>query len=309
MIPNHKEFSQAIRQEALNLGFIACGFAPASHLQEDAERLKDWLFLGMNAGMQYMENYFEKRTDLQLLLPGAKSIITVLLNYYTPLEPDEDQNLVISKYAYGQDYHTVIKKRLKTLQLFILKYFPQSKIKIAVDSAPILERAWAAKSGLGWIGKNANLISPHYGSFVFIGEIITDIELEYGNPIHDFCGSCTKCLQACPTGAIVAPREIDSNLCISYWTIENKGQMPEDLKGKFKNRIFGCDICQDVCPWNKKAISHNIAEFKPSPSLVQMKHSDWQNLTKEQYDELFSKSAVKRAKYAGLKRNIDFITK
>jgi epoxyqueuosine reductase len=302
------ELSRIIKQEALNLGFSACGIARTNRLKEDAGRLIEWLSQGMFAGMHYMHNYIEKRIDPRKLLPNAKSIITVLLNYFPTINLDEDNNLIISKYAYGQDYHTVVKKRLKSLQLFINKQVSQPGTRIFVDSAPVLERTWAALAGLGWIGKNANLISPEHGSFVFIGEIITDIELEYDIPIKDRCGGCTKCLQACPTGAIVSPRKIDSNRCISYCTIENKGPMPENLKGKFNNRIFGCDICQDVCPWNHKAVPHNIPELQPSHGLIAMTRNDWQNLTEKKYNELFNNSAVKRAKYSGLKRNIDYIT-
>jgi epoxyqueuosine reductase len=300
------ELNNAIRQEALNLGFTACGIARAGRLDEDSDHLKEWLSQGMHAGLQYMENYFEKRIDPTQLLPGAKSVISVILNYFTPIEPTDKKNPVISKYAYGRDYHDIIKKKLKNLQLFILKHDSEAKIRISVDTAPVLERAWASLAGVGWIGKNANLISPRFGSFVFIGEIITSLELVYDLPINDLCGSCTKCIQACPTGAIVSPKKIDSNLCISYWTIENKGPMPDNLKDKFNNRIFGCDICQDVCPWNRKAESHNVPEFQPTHNLISMTKNDWQNLTEEKYRELFGKSAVKRAKFSGLRRNIDF---
>jgi epoxyqueuosine reductase len=301
------ELNNAIRQEALNLGFTACGIARAGRLDEDSDHLKEWLSQGMHAGMQYMENYFEKRIDTTQLLPGAKSVISVILNYFTPIEPTDKKNPVISKYAYGHDYHDIIKKKLKNLQLFILNQDSEAKIRISVDTAPVLERAWAELAGVGWIGKNANLISPRFGSFVFIGEIITSLELVYDSPINDFCGSCTKCIQACPTGAIVSAKKIDSNLCISYWTIENKGSMPYNLKDKFNNRIFGCDICQDVCPWNRKAESHSVPEFQPSHNLISMTKNDWQNLTEEKYRELFGKSAVKRSKFSGLRRNIDFV--
>jgi epoxyqueuosine reductase len=309
MTMNQKEFSLAICQEALNLGFTACGIAPADRLEEDSMHLAEWLSQGMHAGMHYMEKYPVKRIDPRLLLSDAKSVITVILNYYTPLKPEDESNLIISKYAYGQDYHNVLKRKLIDLQKFILIHAPELKSQIAVDTSPVLERAWAARAGLGWIGKNANLISPRFGSFVFIAEIITDLELSYDHPIKDFCGSCTKCLQCCPTGAIVAPRKIDSNRCISYLTIENKGAIPEHLKDNFNNRIFGCDICQDVCPWNRKAETHNTPEFQVQPELIAMTRNDWKNLTVDAYRKLFYKSAVKRAKYEGLKRNIDFVSR
>jgi epoxyqueuosine reductase len=301
------ELSMRIKQEALTLGFSACGIAAPDYLKDDASHLTEWLSQGMHAGMHYMQNHFEKRTDPRQLMPNAKSIIAVLFNYFPHSNLDEDNSLIISKYAYGKDYHTVVKERLRSLQLFIKEKVPQSMMRIFVDSAPVLERAWAALAGLGWIGKNTSLISPEYGSFLFIGEIITDFELEYDVPGKDHCGKCTKCLKACPTNAIVSPRKIDSNRCISYCTIENKGPISENLRGKFNNRIFGCDICQDVCPWNHMAIPQNIPELQPSSDLIAMTCNDWQNLTEEKYKELFHNSAVKRAKYTSFKRNIDFI--
>jgi epoxyqueuosine reductase len=297
-----------IKHEAHNMGFTACGIAPACLLEDDARRLKDWLSKGLHAGMQYMENHFEKRIDPHQLVPGGKSVIVVLLNYYPSIAKAEDDNLIISKYAYGQDYHQVMKAKLKTFQKVINKDIIPCKSRAFVDSAPVMERTWAARAGLGWIGKNSNLISPQHGSFVFIGEIIVNSELEYDKPIHDYCGQCNKCIEACPTGAIISPRKIDSNRCISYWTIEHKGSIPKNLKGKFNNRIFGCDICQDICPRNHRVKPNNVSEFTPTSDLINMCRNDWQNLTEEKYNELFAKSAVKRVKYSGLKRNIEFVT-
>jgi len=303
---NKKLWSEQIKQKAKSIGFTDCKIAPAEFLKEEAEHLQDWLKSGMHADMHYMENHFAKRTDPAKLMPGAKSVIVVLLNYFPGNLLPERNNLIISKYAYGNDYHVVIKAMLKKLHKAIDQEIVEHEGRIFIDSAPMLERALAAKAGLGWIGKNANLISPEYGSFVFIGELLTNIELEYDGPIRDFCGSCTKCLQACPTNAIIQPKTIDSRLCISYWTIENKGPFEESLKGKFKNRIFGCDICQDVCPWNQKAKSHDVKAFRPSPDLMNMTKKDWKTLSEERYKQLFEKSAVKRAKYKGLIRNIKF---
>lgn len=302
------KLSKAIKDQALLLGFDACGIVHPSRLNADAVRLREWLDQGMNADMHYMQNHFEKRVDPRELMPGAKSVIVVLLNYYPSEIIATDDNFVISKYAYGIDYHTVLKEKLGFLQKFVINHFPDVETRIFVDSAPLLERSLAALAGLGWIGKNANLISQKLGSFVFIGEIITSLELVNDKPLKDHCGTCTSCIHACPTGAIISPCKIDSNLCISYWTIENKGPISKDLKDKIHNQIFGCDICQDVCPWNLKALSHNITEFQPSPELVAMRKKNWQNLDEAQFQRLFNKSAIKRAKFKGLKRNVDFLS-
>jgi len=303
---NKKLLSEQIKQKAKSIGFTDCKIAPAEFLKEEAEHLRNWLMNGMHADMHYMENHFEKRTDPAKLMPGAKSVIVVLLNYLPENPLPETNNLIISKYAYGDDYHKVIMTMLKKLHKAIDQEIVEYEGRIFVDSAPLLERALAAKAGLGWIGKNANLISPEYGSFVFIGELLTNIELEYDKPIRDFCGSCTKCLQACPTNAIIQPKTIDSRLCISYWTIENKGSIKASFKGKIRSRIFGCDICQDVCPWNRKIKSHLVDAFRPSLDLMNMTKKDWRVLSQEKYNHLFKKSAVKRAKYDGLMRNIKF---
>jgi epoxyqueuosine reductase len=308
MNKNFTGVTEKIKLEAYRIGFTACGIAPACLLEDDAVRLNDWLSHGMHAGMQYMEKYFDKRINPRQLVPGAKSVIVVILNYYPTIVKPEDNNLIISKYAYGQDYHQVMKAKLKKFQKVINRDIIPCKSRVFVDSAPVMERTWAARAGLGWIGKNSNLISPQHGSFVFIGEIIINSELEYDKPIRDLCGQCNKCIEACPTGAIISPRKIDSNRCISYWTIEYKGSIPKNLKGKFNNRIFGCDICQDICPRNHRVKPNNVSEFIPSSNLINMYRDDWQNLTEKKYNELFAKSAVKRTKYSGLMRNIEFVT-
>ena len=303
----NSEISKKIKELAFKQGFTACGIAPAKELTEDAEHLKNWLGKGMHAGMQYMGNHFAKRIDPGKLVPGAKSVIVVLLNYYPVDIPNESSNLLISKYAYGKDYHKVMKKMLKQLKDTIHTTLKPLAGRIFVDSAPVLERSLAAAAGLGWIGKNANLISPKHGSFVFIGELISDLELDYDNPIPDYCGGCTKCIRACPTKAIVSDKIIDCRKCISYWTIEHKDQIDESLKGSFNKWIFGCDICQDVCPWNKKTIPHTVDEFTPEPDLLRMLQQDWQELTEDRFEQLFKGSAVNRAGFTGLKRNIRFV--
>ena len=304
-----QEISDQIKELAVSSGFTDCGIAPAGRLAEDAVRLKKWLEEGMHAGMKYMENYFDKRTDPSLLVPGAKSVIVVLLNYFPEQSQKKQNNLILSKYAYGQDYHPVMKTMLKQLMQSINDKITPLQGRVFVDSAPVLERALASMAGLGWTGKNANLISPKHGSFCFIGEIITDVELDYNKQaVPDFCGSCRKCIEACPTNAIIADRVIDSRKCISYWTIEHKGEIDSSLKGKFENRIFGCDICQDVCPWNRKAQHNTINEFHPSPDLINMARKDWQELTEEKFNTLFHESAVRRTGYDGLMRNIGFVT-
>jgi epoxyqueuosine reductase len=302
-----KIWSDKIKQKAKAMGFSDCKIAPAGLLSEDAKHLKKWLLEGKHADMHYMENHFEKRIDPRKLMPETKSIILVLLNYFPRNKLAEENNFHISKYAYGRDYHKVMKTMLKSLQKAIHDEIVPHNARIFVDSAPVLERAWAERAGLGWIGKNANLISPVHGSFVFIGEILVDIDLAYDKPIKDFCGSCTKCIQACPTNAIIEPKTIDSRLCISYWTIENKGSIDSSMKGNFQDRIFGCDICQDVCPWNKKAKFHTVEEFEPDPELISMVKKDWEQLTEEKFNILFNSSAVNRTGYVGLQRNIRFV--
>jgi epoxyqueuosine reductase len=301
------DITARIKELALQAGFTDCGIAPAEALVSDAMHLKQWLQNGMHAGMKYMENHFEKRTDPSKLVPESKSVIVVTLNYFPQQQQSQAEgNFLIAKYAYGRDYHPVMKAMLKKLLYEINSTLAPMNGRAFVDSAPVLERALAAMAGLGWIGKNANLISPRHGSFLFIGELIVDIELNHDKPLPDYCGGCTKCIDACPTNAIVAPRIIESRKCISYWTIEHKGQIDSAMKGRFKNRIFGCDICQDVCPWNRKASESAIGEFQASPSLIKMARKDWQELTEEKFNQLFSNSAVKRAGFGGLLRNIFF---
>ncbi len=302
------KISLSIKNEALRLGFSACGFSKAEFLAEDSQKLKNWLENDYHGSMHYMENHFDKRTDPRLLVEGSKSVISLLLNYYTSKEQYDSEAPVISKYAFGKDYHFVMKDKLKALYNFIDEKYGPIKGRIFVDSAPVLDRAWAWKAGLGWIGKNSNLINRDTGSFVFIGELITTLELSYNEiPESDFCGACSLCIDACPTNAILAERTIDSRKCISYLTIENRGQIPDEFRGKFLNRAYGCDICQDVCPWNRKALNHNVPEFDPRPGLLEMKKEDWKNLDPPSFSSIFKNSAVKRAGYKGLKRNIDFL--
>jgi epoxyqueuosine reductase len=293
-----KEKSEAIRKKALKLGFSDCGFSKAGPLPEDAERLKNWLSEGRQAGMGYMANYFEKRTDPTLLVEGARSVISLLYNYYTDRVQQDPRAPVLSKYAYGKDYHPVIKKKMNHLLDFIRSEYGEVNGRVFVDSAPVLDRAWARKAGLGWIGKNSSLISRKAGSFVFIGELITDLELEYNQlPESDFCGSCVRCIEACPTDAILSDRTLDAGRCISYQTIENKGKIPAEIAEKLTNHFFGCDICQDVCPWNRNVLRHDEPLFEPAEGLLEMPAADWQEMDPEQYRRLFKGSAVQRAGY------------
>jgi epoxyqueuosine reductase len=307
MASHKREYSMSIKEEAHRLGFDACGISKVERLDDDAERLRLWLLRGMQGEMDYMVNNFEKRVDPAELVPGSKSVVSVLLNYFPSQKQQDPLAPIISGYAFGEDYHKVLKKKLKLLFNFINTNIIPINGRSFVDSAPVLDRAWAARSGLGWIGKNSNLISTRLGSFVFIGSLIIDLELSYDSSINDHCGGCTKCIQACPTHAIQEPRVIDSNKCISYLTIENKKKIPEFNKDKFENRVFGCDICQDVCPWNRKVKPHHVKEFEPLPDLLEMTKKDWENLDEDKYNKIFKKTALKRAKYSGLRRNIDFI--
>ncbi len=302
--------SSEIKQEAKKLGFAGCGFSRAESLPEDARRLQAWLREGRHARMGYMVNHFEKRTDPTQLVVGARSVISLLYNYYTNRVQDDPRAPILSKYAYGRDYHQVMKEKIHRLFAWIRERVPDATGRVFVDSAPVLDRAWARKAGLGWIGKNSNLISRTCGSFVFIGEIILNLELEYNQvPESDFCGSCTRCIEACPTGAILDNRTIDSEWCISYQTIENREEIPVALRDKLSGRFFGCDICQDVCPWNKKVLAHRETEFEPAPELIRMSREDWQNLDRPTYRLLFHHSAVERAGYEKLKGNIDALQK
>ncbi len=301
--------SRRIKEEAARLGFTACGIAQGSRLEDEATHLKKWLGTGFQGGMDYMNRYVEKRVDPTLLVEGAKSVISVILNYFPeeiqcdPLAPK------ISKYTYGKDYHRVMKKKLKKLLDFINEEMGPVNGRYFVDSAPVLDRAWAAKAGLGWIGKNSNLISKEYGSFVFIGELVVDLELACDHPVKDYCGDCTRCIDACPTGAIVADRVIDSRKCISYHTIENKREIPPEMKGKMENWVFGCDICQDVCPWNQNLTPHREPGFNPHPDLLKLTREEWFEMDEEQFNRLFAGTPVMRTKYTGLKRNLEFLKK
>ena len=256
--------------------------------------------------MQYMENHFDKRLDPRLLVDGAKSVISLLLNYY-PQEIQNKDTYKISKYAYGQDYHHVIKSKLRQLQEFISEEIGEVNGRAFVDSAPVLDKAWAAKSGLGWMGKHTNLLTQQIGSFYFIAELIVDLELEYDSPVTDHCGSCTACIDACPTEAIVEPYVVDGGKCISYFTIELKNEIPNSVKDKFDDWIFGCDVCQDVCPWNRFSKAHREPLFNPHPELFSMTKKDWEEITEEVFKKVFQKSAVKRTKFSGLQRNIEFL--
>jgi len=308
LINNKEKYSQIIKAESKRLGFLSCGISKAGFLEEEAPRLENWLNNNMNGQMSYMENHFDKRLNPTLLVDDAKSVISLLLNYY-PSELQNDDSYKISKYAYGQDYHYVIKEKLKELLHFIQTEIGAVSGRAFVDSAPVLDKAWAAKSGLGWVGKNSNLITQKVGSFYFIAELIIDLELEYDSPTTDHCGSCTACLDACPTEAIVAPYVVDGSKCISYFTIELKENLPEEMKGKFNDWMFGCDVCQDVCPWNKFATPHQEPLFQPKPELLNFTKRDWEELTQETFAKVFKNSAVKRTKFEGLTRNISFLNK
>lgn len=297
-----------IKTEAKRLGFLSCGISEAGFLEEEAPRLEKWLNQNMHGEMQYMENHFDKRLDPTKLVEGSKSVISLLLNYF----PSEDQNpdsYKISKYAYGMDYHFVIKDKLKSLLQFIQEEIGDVHGRAFVDSAPILDKAWAAKSGLGWIGKNSNLLTQQVGSFYFIAELIVDLELAYDTPVTDHCGTCTACIDACPTEAIVQPYVVDGSKCISYLTIELKNEIPSEFDGKLDEWMFGCDVCQDVCPWNRFSKPHSEPLFNPNPDLLSFTKKDWEEITEDVFKKIFKKSAVKRTKLSGLQRNINFLKK
>ena len=296
-----------IKSKAKELGFMYCGIAKAEFLKDEAPRLEQWLNQGMHGRMSYMENHFDKRLDPKKLVPGAKSIVTLLYNYYPKEDLTNNNSYKIAKYAYGKDYHFIIKDKLKTFMADLHQEIGEVEGRVFVDSAPIMERAWAKRSGAGWIGKNSLLLNKQNGSFFFIAELILDIELEYDGPVKDYCGSCTACMDNCPTGAIPEPYVVDGSKCISYFTIELKDEIPEDYKGQFKDWVFGCDICQDVCPWNRFSKPHEEPWFEPHAQIKSMKKNDWEEITQEIFKEVFRKSAVKRTKYDGLKRNIKFV--
>jgi epoxyqueuosine reductase len=306
---NHKaDITKTIKQLALQSGFSFCGISKAGFLEEEAPRLEKWLKNNMHGKMQYMENHFDKRLDPTILVPGAKSVISVLLNYYTDKKQSDPEAPKISTYAYGNDYHTVIKNKLHELIQTLQTQIGNFTFRVFVDSAPVLDKAWAKKSGLGWVGKNANLINKEMGSFFFIAEIICDLDLEYDTAIKDYCGTCTACIDACPTDAIVEPYVVDGSKCISYFTIELKDELiPKEFKGKMENWMFGCDICQDVCPWNRFSSQHSVPEFDPTTNVLDIGKNEWKELTEEIYKELFKLSPIKRTGFKGLKRNINFL--
>ena len=303
---NKQKLTNFIKSKSVDLGFISCGISKADFLEDEAANLENWLKNEMHGEMSYMERNFDMRLDPRKILNGAKSVISLTYNYYTD-KLQKDENFKISKYAFGTDYHFVIREKLKNLLFLIREKVGDINGRVFVDSAPILERAWAKKSGLGWIGKNTNLISKNVGSFFFLCEIIVDIELDYDYSTTDHCGTCTACIDACPTNAIVEPYKVDGSRCISYLTIELKENMPEYAKDSYDKWIFGCDICQDVCPWNKFSKPHNEPLFNADEKFLSMSKNEWLEITKETFDKVFKDSAVKRTGYDGLKRNIKFI--
>lgn len=305
MKQHHTSF---IKATATELGFSFCGISKAEFLKDEAPCLEEWLKRNYQGKMTYLENHFDKRLDPTLLVPGAKSVISLVYNYYPERDLAQPGELKIAKYAYGEDYHFVIKEKLKTFLEKIQLAVGDIHGRAFVDSAPVMERAWATRSGLGWIGKNSLLLNRAMGSFFFLAELIIDLELEYDQPIKDYCGTCTACMDACPTEAMPEPYVVDGSKCISYFTIELKDELPADVKGKFENWIFGCDICQDVCPWNSFARPHREKRFDPHPELAGMTTQDWREITDDVFEKLFKKSAVKRTKLEGLKRNIQFIS-
>ena len=300
-------YSKFIKEEAKALGFLSCGIAKAGFLEEEAPRLEQWLREGRQGEMRYMEHHFDKRLDPTKLVPGAKSVVSLLLNYHTDNVQSDSSAPKISSYAFGQDYHSVIKEKLYELLSGIREHIGEVEGRVFVDSAPVMDKAWAAKAGLGWVGKNTNLIAKQVGSFFFIAEMILDLDLAYDLPVADHCGSCTACIDACPTEALTAPYEIDASKCISYATIELKNAIPDHFKGKMDGWMFGCDVCQTVCPWNRFSTPHSEPAFHPNQELLEIKKSDWEELTEETFKRVFKKSAVKRTKYSGLTRNIRFL--
>lgn len=300
--------TQQIRQFAKNLGFDHIGIARAVKLEADARRLETWLQNGMQGGMHYMENYFEQRVDPRVLVPGARSVITLLLNYF-PEQKQNEKAPSISKYAYGKDYHEVIRNKLGALLNLIRENIGDIQGRGFVDSAPVLERTWAKRSGLGWIGKNGNLINKKAGSFFFIATLITDLELQYDDPFaKDYCGTCTKCIDACPTDAILPGNIVNGSKCISYFTIELKDELiPSEMKGKFNNWAFGCDICQDICPWNRFSTPTEEAAFRPIPEILNLSTEEWEKMSEEGFKRVFRDSPLKRTKYGGMMRNLKFL--
>ncbi len=298
--------TKLVKDTAKRLGFSFVGISKARFLEEEATRLEQWLQQGMHGQMSYLAEHFDKRLDPTLLVPGAKSVISLMYNYYTPIEQTDAQAPKISKYAYGTDYHSVVKDKLKALVAELQQQIGTIDGRVFVDSAPVMERAWGKQAGLGWTGKHTLLINKQAGSYFFLAEVICDLELEYDAPIKDYCGTCTACIDACPTDAIT-PYHVDASKCISYLTIELKDEIPGEFRGQMENWAFGCDICQEVCPWNRFSKPHNEPNFEPNPKLLDMTASDWHEITEEVFKELFRKSPVKRTKFEGLKRNLRFL--
>ena len=308
MKPKPKQYSDLIKAEALRLGFMSCGISKAGFLEEEAPKLEQWLNQGYHGEMKWMENHFDKRLDPRILVPNSKSVVSVLLNYFPEKKQNKDAPQ-ISKYAYGQDYHLVIKDKLKELNEFIQTNIGKVEGRAFVDSAPVMDRAWAKRAGLGWIGKHSLLLTKGAGSFYFIGEMILDLDLEPDAPTTDHCGECTRCIDACPTEAIIAPELVDANKCISYLTIELKNEIPNSFSNQMENWAFGCDICQDVCPWNKFSKPHNEPKFEPKEEFLEMNRKDWMEISQDVFSKVFRKSAVKRTKFQGFQRNLSFLQK
>lgn len=301
------KYSNLIKSKALAFGFQSCGISKADFLEEEAPRLENWLKNNFNGEMRYMENHFDKRLDPRLLVEGSKSVISLSYNYF-PEELQTNKDFKLSKYAYGEDYHEVIKEKLRSLVAELQEEIGEFAFRVFVDSAPILEKAWAKKSGIGWVGKNSNLITKKNGSFYFLAEIICDLDLIQDSPVTDHCGSCTKCIDACPTQAIISDKIIDGSKCISYATIELKDQIPDFFKDKMEDWMFGCDICQDVCPWNRFSAPTLEEKFRPNSEIKNFTKQEWKDITQEIFSSVFRKSAVKRTKFSGLKRNLDFLS-
>jgi len=301
------EYSTIIKNSARQLGFLSCGISKADFLEAEAPKLEAWLRGGHHGTMSYMERNFDKRLDPRRLVPGAKSIVSLLYNYHSDQKQKDPEAPKISTYAYGTDYHLVIKNKLKAFMDILHREIGEVNGRVFVDSAPVMDKAWAAKSGLGWIGKNTNLISKKVGSFFFIAELILDLDLEYDTPVTDHCGSCTACIDACPTEALIQPYQIDGSKCISYLTIELKEAIPNEFQGKMDNWAFGCDVCQTVCPWNRFATTHQEPDFEPHPELLSLTKKEWEEMNEAVFNTVFRKSAVKRTKYEGLQRNIKFL--
>lgn len=301
--------AQIIKTQAKSLGFDFCGIAKAEFLEEEAPKLEAWLNKNYHGKMAYMANHFDKRLDPTKLVDGAKTVISLIYNYYPEKKlPENKEDYKIAKYAYGQDYHFVIKDKMKSLLEILKQEIGEFSGRAFVDSAPVMERQWAQKSGLGWLGKNSLLLNRQMGSFFFLAELIIDLEVSTDPPmVKDYCGTCTRCMDSCPTDAIFLPGVVDGSKCISYFTIELKEEIPQEVKGKFENWVFGCDICQDVCPWNRFSKPHQEPKFDPHPQLMDFTQKDWEEITEDTFSKIFSKSAIKRTKFAGFLRNLRFI--